>query len=124
MRKLLLVVLSTFFCSILYGTPIEQQKDFPCVLLCDEVEKDMIAYIFMGSHCCVSTSTKSPLDLIEPAQIYKMWIISSRKPEFKEYVEKYCLKYSDKIKGVILVKLKEGYQLPPSLMPLKEKNIK
>ena len=118
MKGFLLFVLASILCPFsICCMNICSQERYQCVLLCDESEKDMFAYVFIDRHCCLSSVTVSPLDLIDPAQISKMQIVSSNKPNFKEYVEKYCSPYSNRIKGVVLIELKEGYKLPVSLMP-------
>lgn len=118
MKRFLLFVLS----SVLYSFSmccmnVCSQEKYQCVLLCDESEKNMVAYVFMDNHCCLSSVNVSPLELIDPAQISKMWMVSSNKPNFKECIEKYCLQYADRIKGIVLIELKKGYKLPVSLMP-------
>ncbi len=118
MKGFLLFVLTSVLCPFSIGSMnICSQERYQCVLLCDESEKDMFAYVFIDRHCCLSSMTVSPLDLIDPAQISKMQIVSSNKPNFNECVEKYCSSYSKRIKGVVLIELKEGYKLPVSLMP-------
>lgn len=127
MKRYLLFVLSSVLCSFsICSMNICPQEKYQCVLLCDESEKNMVAYVFINSHCCLSSVTVSPLELIDPAQISKMRMVSPNKSNFKECTEKYCLQYSDRIKGVVLIELKEGYKLPVSLMPSKnaDKGIK
>ena len=118
MKRFLLFVFSVVLCSLrMCCMNIGPQEKYQCVLLCDESEKSMVAYVFMDSHYCLSSVTVSPLDLIDPAQISKVWMVSSNKPKFKECIEKYSLQYSDRIRGIVLIELKKGYKLPVSLMP-------
>ena len=92
MKRFLLFVFSVVLCSLrMCCMNICPQEKYQCVLLCDESEKSMVAYVFMDSHYCLSSVTVSPLDLIDPAQISKVWMVSSNKPKFKECIEKYIL---------------------------------
>lgn len=102
--------------NFISGQSIEENHNMRCVILCDKSDKNMIMYIINEKYRFLSTKEKNIIALFDPMQIFKVTIITPiQKKDFKEYVERYCSDYINRIDGIFCIKLKEGEKLPRSL---------
>ena len=114
MKKLLF--LSFIFFAFEISASMREKDTSTCVLLCDESVEEMQACILNDSICFLFTSENSPFSTLEPSKIKKIRVEPLQSKESKEKMKIYCSKYMDKIVGVFLVEMKEGYKIPEVLL--------